>query len=303
MQSPGLVAFFTLRRLNWMDLLRGCSKLGTLLGHRHCISVNRFWVVLAEFVYSYAEDEEVQTCALFAWKESNAALGLLLQQSCLWVSFWRRRSSAWRRCVIEAYERLNRSVGWLWRTAQLHISLGRGNFFTARGGSALAGLAMLRRLAERTSVSDRPPIVTSGDASLAILSQDTLQSGYRAAGAEEQYRFTTGRLTGLTPFSYAAGALSTIHDEKVLQILSGDLGAEAALLAEATDRRYGLIAASDDLPRSPYFLLPHKPIDRRGTVCGRRYVGAGSSHEASLHVQIFALVDHPCHYHWFLAYS
>src|ERR1051326_7047238 len=125
------------------------------------------------------------------------AFGLLVFTALLLIGliFWRRRTPGSFR-VINAYERLNRSIGLAVEAGtRLHVSLGRGNLFTARGGSALAGLAMLRRLAERTSVSDRPPIATSGDASLAILSQDTLQSGYRAAGAEEQYRFSTGRLT------------------------------------------------------------------------------------------------------------
>src|SRR5262245_22485351 len=162
-------------------------------------------------------------------------LGLLLLATVLLLglTLWRRRSPATLR-VIEAYERLNKSVGIAVENGtRLHISLGRGNLFTARGGSALAGLAMLRRLTERTSVSDRPPIVTSGDASLTILSQDTLQSGYRAAAAEEQYRFSTGRLTGLSPFSYAAGAMPIIRDENVsTNIFIGDFGNEAALLTE-----------------------------------------------------------------------
>jgi hypothetical protein len=220
------------------------------------------------------------------------ALGLLAITAILFVglTFWRRRSSGLASLrLIEAYERLNRSVGLAVENGtRLHISLGRGNFFTARGGSALAGLAMLRRLAERTSVSDRPPIVTSGDASLAILSQDTLQAGYRAAGAEEQYRFTTGRLTGLTPFSYAAGALSTIHDENVsANIVMGDLGAEAALLAEATDRENtSLIAASDDLSaQSVFFASSQEPLIGEELFAAGAYVGAGPSHEASLHVQ------------------
>ena len=107
------------------------------------------------------------------------ALGLLVLAAVLLVglTLWRRRSPATLR-PIDAYERLNRSVGLAVENGtRLHISLGRGNLFTARSGSALAGLAMLRRLSERTSVSDRPPIVTSGDAALTILSQDTLQSG------------------------------------------------------------------------------------------------------------------------------
>ena len=220
------------------------------------------------------------------------ALGMLVLTAILLVGLtvWRRRSStpaALR--LIEAYERLNRSVGLAVENGtRLHISLGRGNFFTARGGSALAGLAMLRRLAERTSVSDRPPVVTSGDASLAILSQDTLQAGYRAAGAQDQYRFTTGRLTGLTPFSYAAGALSTIHDENVsANIVMGDLGAESALLAEASDRENtSLIAASDDLSaQSVFFAAAQDPLIGEELFAAGAYVGAGASHEASLHVQ------------------
>lgn len=204
------------------------------------------------------------------------------------LTLLRRRSPASLR-VIDAYERLNRSVGLAVENGtRLHISLGRGELITARGGSALAALAMLRRLAERTSVSDRPPIVTSGDASLAILSQDTLQSGYRAAGAEEQYRFTTGRLTGLTPFSYAAGAMPTISDESVsANIILGDMGSEAALLTEASDRENAsLIAASDDLAaQSIFFASAQEPLIGEELYAAGAYVGAGAAHEASLTVQ------------------
>lgn len=218
------------------------------------------------------------------------ALGLLVFAAILLIAltFWRRRTPASFRS-IDAYERLNRSVGLAVENgSRLHISLGRGNLFTARGGSALAGLAMLRRLAERTSVSDRPPVVTSGDAALAILSQDTLQSGYRAAGAEEQYRFSTGRLTGLTPFSYAAGAVSTIHDENVsANIIIGDLGPEAALLTEASDRQdANLITASDNLSaQSILYASAQDPLVGEELFAAGAYVGAGASHDASLNAQ------------------
>ncbi len=218
------------------------------------------------------------------------ALGILLLAAILFaaLTLWRRRSPAAFR-VIDAYERLNRSVGLAVENGtRLHVSLGRGALLTARGGSALAALAMLRRLAERTSVSDRPPVVTAGDASLAILSQDTLQSGYRAAGAEDQYRFSTGRLTGLTPFSYAAGAVPMIHDENVTaNIIIGDLGAESALLVEAADRQNtSLIAASDNLAaQSVFYAAAQDPLVGEELFAAGAYVGAGASHGASLNVQ------------------
>lgn len=218
------------------------------------------------------------------------ALGLLILTALLLIglTLWRRRSPAVLR-LIAAYERLNRAVGLAVENGtRLHFSLGRGNLMAGRGGAALAGLAMLRRLAERTSVSDRPPVVTSGDASLAILSQDSLQSGYRAAGAEDQYRFSTGRLTGLTPFSYASGAVAPIHEESVsANVVIGTLGAEAALLAEAADRENtSLIAASDDLSaQSVFFASAQDPLIGEELFAAGAYVGAGASHDASLHVQ------------------
>lgn len=203
-------------------------------------------------------------------------------------TFLRRRSPAvFRR--IEAYERLNRAIGLAVEGGtRLHVSIGRGNLFTARGGSALAALAMLRRLSEQTSLSDQPPVVTSGDASLAILSQDTLQSGFRAAGAEDQYRFTNGRLTGLTPFAFAAGTMPVMSDEEVsANVVIGDLGAEAALLAEAADSRdTDLIAASDDLSaQSILYAASQEPLIGEELFAAGAYLGAGAPHDASLQTQ------------------
>jgi hypothetical protein len=203
-------------------------------------------------------------------------------------TFFRRKSPAVFR-KIEAYERLNRAVGLAVEGGtRLHVSIGRGNLFTSRWGSALAGLAMLRRLTERTSISDHPPVVTSGDASLAILSQDTLQSGYRAVGAEDQYRFTTGRLTGLTPFAFAAGTIPVMRDENVsANVVIGDLGLEAALLAEVADsQETDLIAASDNLTaQSVLYASSQEPLIGEELFAAGAYLGAGASHEASLQAQ------------------
>ena len=215
------------------------------------------------------------------------ALGLAAVLLVVFLFIRRKTPAVFRR--IEAYERLNRAVGLAVENGtRLHLSLGRGNLFTARGGSALAGLALLRRLSERTSVSDRPPIATSGDPALAILSQDTMLSGYRAAGAEEQYRFSTGRLTGLAPFSYAAGTMPIARDENVsASVMMGDLGAEAALMADAADRENNsLIAASDNLSaQAVFYASAQEPLIGEELFAAGAYTGAGASHDASLNAQ------------------
>jgi hypothetical protein len=218
------------------------------------------------------------------------ALVLLLLTAVLYLGgiFLRRRfPGAFR--PIRAYERLNRAVGLAVESGtRLHISLGRGNLFTARGASALAALGMLRKLSERTSLSDRPPVVTSGDASLAILAQDTLQSGYRAAAAEDQYRPSTGRLTGLTPLSYAAGTVPITRDESVsTNVFLGDFGAEAALMVESAEREStSVIAASDNLSaQSVFYATSQDPLIGEELFAAGAYVGAGAAHEASLTVQ------------------
>lgn len=218
------------------------------------------------------------------------AIGLLLLALLLLVGLTLLRSRlpiTFR--PIEAFDRLTRSVGLAVENGtRLHISLGRGSLFTTRGASALAGLAMLFKLTERTSLSDRPPVVTTGDPSLAILSQDTLQAGYRAAGAEDQYRSSTGRLTGLTPFSYAAGTLPVMQDEEVsTNVFLGDFGTEAALQVDAAERENAtLIAASDSLSaQSIFYAAAQDPLIGEELFAAGSYVGAGPVHEASLTVQ------------------
>lgn len=218
------------------------------------------------------------------------AIGVLLLALILLVGITLLRNrfpTALRR--IEAYDRLTRAIGLAVENGtRLHISLGRGNLFTTRGASALAGLAMLHRLTQRTSHSDRPPIVTTGDASLAILSQDTLQAGYRAAGAEDQYRYSTGRLTGLTPFSYAAGTIPITQDEHIsANVYLGDFGSESALLADAAERENStLIAASDSISaQSVFYATSQDPLIGEELFAAGAYVGAGPVHEASLTVQ------------------
>jgi len=212
------------------------------------------------------------------------AAGLLLG-----IIFIRRRKPAPVFREILAYRRLKRALGISVEDGtRLHVSLGRGGLQTPQGAAALAGLAMLRHLAEQTSVSDKPPVVTSGAADLAILSRDTLQAGYKAAGAEEIYNPTTGRLTGLTPFSYAAGAIPYMRDESVsANIIIGHFGPEVALLVDTAERTNSIAVAAADEPAAQAVLYASvdDPLVGEELFAAGAYSNAGSAHQASLQVQ------------------
>ena len=204
------------------------------------------------------------------------------------LTLWKRKSPA-RLREISALTRLYRMIGLSVEDGtRLHVSLGYGGLLDARGGSALAGLAILRGIAEKTSVSDRPAVASAGDPSLGLLTQDTIQAGYQAAGADELYTPTTGRVTGLGPFGFAAGAMHITQNENVsTNIMIGHFGPEVALLAEASDREnVVVIGASDDLAgQSVLFTSSQDPLIGEELFSAGAYIGKAASHTASLFVQ------------------
>ncbi|MBV6397170.1 MAG: hypothetical protein HFACDABA_02775 [Anaerolineales bacterium] len=190
---------------------------------------------------------------------------------------------------IASLTRLQKAAGMaVEEGTRLHVSLGHGSLTGPHGASGLAGLALLRQVSEQASISDRPPLASAGDAALAILSQDTLESAYKAAGAEELYQASNGRLTGLTPFSYAAGAMPLVSAEQIsINVLIGDFGPEAALIAEAADRENALVigAASDPAAQAVLFAAASDPLQGEELFAAPAYVGRDPAQRASLQVQ------------------
>jgi hypothetical protein len=204
------------------------------------------------------------------------------------ITLWKRKSPAILR-EIPALARLVRMLGLSVEDGtRLHISLGSGSLLDVRGGSALAGLAMLRHIAERTSVSDKPPVASAGNPVLGLLAQDTLQAGYQAAGVEELYTHTTGRVAGLSPFGYAAGAMNISQYENVsVNIMVGHFGPEVALLADASEREnVTIVGASDNLAgQAVLFANTQDALIGEELFSAGAYLGAGASHVSSLTVQ------------------
>ena len=204
------------------------------------------------------------------------------------ITLWKRKSPA-RLREIPALAQLYRVLGLSVEDGtRLHISLGSGSLLDARGGSALAGLAMLRHIAERTSVSDKPSVASAGTSVLGLLAQETLQSGYKAAGVEELYAPSTGRVTGLSPFGYAAGAMNISQDENVsANILIGNFGPEVALITDVSERgSVTTIGASDNLAgQAVLFANTQDALIGEELFSTGAYLGTNTSHLASLTVQ------------------
>jgi hypothetical protein len=189
---------------------------------------------------------------------------------------------------IPAFTRLRQAVGLVVEDgSRLHVSLGHGALTTTQSASALAGLSLLRRLANLTSAGDQPPIATSGEATLAILSQDTLQAAEKFS-EQAVFDSTAGRLTGLTPFSYAAGAIPVIRDENVsANVLMGNLGVEVALLNDAVERKGTFVlAGSDNLTaQAVIFASAQEPLIGEEVYAAGAYIEPNPMHSASLIVQ------------------
>jgi Domain of unknown function (DUF6754) len=190
---------------------------------------------------------------------------------------------------IPAFSRLYRAVGLSVEDgSRLLVSLGTTSLLTRYGASPLAGLELLRDATQRSSVSDRPPVAVAGEATLAFLAQDTLRSGFRAAGATELYQPTSGRLAGMTAFSSMAGTIPILSDEHVsVAGLVGHFGLEAAVLADVAERAGAVIVGGSDEPavQAALYASASEVLLGEELFAGAAYLGDRAAHVGSLAAQ------------------
>ncbi|HEY5982135.1 MAG TPA: DUF6754 domain-containing protein [Anaerolineales bacterium] len=217
-------------------------------------------------------------------------LGALLFSTVLLIAIARlRRPSAARFRPISGLTSLYRAFGHsVEGGTRLIIALGGPSLLSRSAGPALAGLRLLKEIAQRGTGSDLPPLAVSGEPSLALLSQDTLHAGYRAIGAPEFFQPVTGRVAGLTPFSSSAATMPMISDEQAsVAALIGHFGVESALLAEAAERsNVVLIGATDDpAAQAVLYATSTDPLVGEELFAAPAYFAGGAMPLASLTVQ------------------
>jgi hypothetical protein len=114
-----------------------------------------------------------------------------------------------------------------------------------------------------------------------------MYSTYRQMRAEERFDHDLGRLAGLGPAGYAAGAMVTPKAEKVTAtILIGAMGAEAALIADTGAQQGSVIAAvTDPVGQAAVFATTDNPLIGEELFAAGAYLKAGPAHAASLRAQ------------------
>ena len=190
---------------------------------------------------------------------------------------------------IAAFQHLQRAIGLAVEDGKrLHVSLGKSDILSPNSASSLVGLSTLERIAQLSMISDRPPIATSGQGNLSVLSQDTLRAGYRTSNALDQYDPDRGRLAGPTSLSYTAAAITIIHDENIsAHLLVGSFGPEVGLLTEAIDQDNAFsLAASDSLPaQAVLYATAQEPLIGEELFAIPGYLQTNPIHIASLLTQ------------------
>lgn len=217
------------------------------------------------------------------------AAGLMVFFSFVIQRFSKKRKTRALFHPIVAMQRLRRAIGLAVEDgSRLHVSIGKASIISPDNASALVGLSTLERVGVLSSVSDRPPIATSGDGTLAILSQDTLHASYRLANVPEHNDPTQARLAGPTPFSYVAGTLPIVHDERVsAHLLVGNFGPEIGLLADAAEREDAFVLATSDsiAAQSVFYATASEALIGEELFAIPAYLQAGPIHQAGLRGQ------------------
>lgn len=191
---------------------------------------------------------------------------------------------------IPAFTRLPLDMGnAIERGRRLHVGLGSSTVYAENSAAALVGLHALDVLADTAIISDRPAQSTAGDASLALLAQDTLRKVYRRQNALDLYGHNEADWLGATPFSYAAATTALYREADVAaNLMIGQYGIELALMTDAGARvdAQQVVATSDVTMQALAYLTGDEPIIGEDVFAVGAYLGDGDdAHIASLQAQ------------------
>lgn len=172
---------------------------------------------------------------------------------------------------------------------RIHVSLGAGVVGTQSTTGVLAGVTVLDAVAETATISDKPPVITTGEGASATLAQNALRRAYNRQNAIEEYDPLSGRMAGPTPLSYTAGVMATLKDETVsTSLLIGTFGNEVALMADAGrgENAHQIIGTDDTQAQAAAYVTADQALIGEDVYASGAYLLGGKPfHRASLHAQ------------------
>ncbi|MBP9041107.1 MAG: hypothetical protein KBF64_04960 [Anaerolineaceae bacterium] len=190
---------------------------------------------------------------------------------------------------IAAIAKLRRAIGLSVEDGtRIHVTLGSANLTDPANTSAFVGLSSLHRLGQLSSTSDQPPVCTSGNGGLTLLSKDVLRAVSVETNTRELYDPDHGQLTGITPFSYAVGAMDILHEPGIsANVLIGNFGTEAGFFSTISESNTDFtLAASDSITaQSIFFATTRDVLIGEELYAIPAYLAYSPIHLASLQVQ------------------
>ena len=190
---------------------------------------------------------------------------------------------------IAAFDKVAHAIGLSVEAGKrIHLSLGNSLISSENASSGFMGLSVLAKIIRVASNSDRPPVVVSGDATLSILSQCSIQAAGQELSIQTQTEIPANWLVGLTPYSFAAGSLPVIYDEQTsIDILLGHFGSEVGLILDASEQSGNIsLAGSDQLnAQAIVYAAAQEPLIGEELYAAGAYVQTGGMHQASLHAE------------------
>ncbi|MHB8134074.1 MAG: DUF6754 domain-containing protein [Anaerolineaceae bacterium] len=172
---------------------------------------------------------------------------------------------------------------------RIHISIGNSKIEHLSGAASLISLLTLKKLSELGNLSDKPPIITSGNGDLSILSQDIIKNSYKSNNSFEKFDKNRVYMTGPTRFSYISGTLSANSDDIGTQTIIGHIGPEIGILLDDANKKHiATMAATDSLPgQSVSYVMADEVVFGEDIFAIPANIQENSINNASLQTQDF----------------
>lgn len=155
----------------------------------------------------------------------------------LWFGL-RRRPTRYALRQISGFEAMQGQLGRGVETGHpAHISVGTGGISGPDALITLAGLSVVKSLAEEAALSGSAPLVSVANGTALVAAQDMLRRPYAQRGEVGAFNPLSVQAMGLDPTQYVAGAMDYLSNSKpVSNTMMGVFEDKVALLAEAGER-------------------------------------------------------------------